>query len=203
MENIMKKIILASSNSGKVKEIKELCKEFEVVAFSEIMPKFEIVEDGKSFQENALIKAKAIYKKLCKEEKQNSIVLADDSGITVPALGNIPDIYSARYAGEGASDKDNLYKLIDELKANNLKTTPAYYTACMAIVLNSGENTVHGWMHGNVIDEARGENGFGYDPMFIPLGYKKTLGELDDKIKAEFSHRVKALNLIKLLLKTY
>ena len=199
----MKKIILASSNQGKVREIKEFCQNFEVVAFSEIMPKFEIVEDGKSFKENALIKARAIYEKLNDSEKQNSIVLSDDSGITVPALGNIPGIYSARYAGEDASDKDNLYKLINELKANNLKTTPAYYTACMAIVSNSGENTVHGWMHGSVIDEARGDNGFGYDPMFIPVGYEKTLGELDDEIKAEFSHRVKALRLIKFLLKTY
>ena len=199
----MKKIILASSNQGKVREIKEFCKDFEVFAFSEIMPKFEIVEDGNSFKENALIKAKAIYEKLSEEERKNSIVLADDSGITVPALGNVPDIYSARYAGEGASDKDNLYKLINELKANNLKTTPAYYTACMAIVSNNGENTVHGWMHGSVIDEARGDNGFGYDPMFLPKGYKKTLGELDNEIKAEFSHRVKALGLVKLLLKTY
>ena len=198
----MKKIILASSNQGKVREIKEFCQDFEVVAFSEIMPKFEIVEDGNTFKENALIKAKAIYEKLSEEERKNSIVLADDSGITVPALGNIPGIYSARYAGEGASDKDNLYKLIDELKSNNLKTTPAYYTACMAIVSHSGENTVHGWMHGDVIDEARGENGFGYDPMFIPAGYEKTLGELDDNIKAQFSHRVKALQLVKLLLTT-
>ncbi len=199
----MKKIILASSNKGKVREIKEFCQNFEVVAFSEIIPKFEIIEDGKSFKENAIIKAKAIYEKLDEKEKLNSIVLADDSGITVPALGNIPGIYSARFAGEEASDKDNLYKLIDELKANKLKTTPAYYTACMAIVSNSGENTVHGWMHGNVIDEARGENGFGYDPMFLPKGYEKTLGELDNEIKAEFSHRVKALGLVKLLLKTY
>ena len=196
----MKKIILASSNQGKVREIKEFCKDFEVLAFSEIMPKFEIVEDGNSFKKNALIKAKAIYEKLSEEERKNSIVLADDSGITVPALGNVPDIYSARYAGEGASDKDNLYKLINELKANNLKITPAYYTACMAIVSNNGENTVHGWMHGSVIDEARGDNGFGYDPMFLPKGYEKTLGELDNEIKAEFSHRVKALKLVKLLL---
>ncbi len=198
----MKKIILASSNQGKVREIKEFCQDFEVVAFSEIMPKFEIIEDGNTFKENAIIKAKAIYEKLNPEDKQNSIVLADDSGITVPTLGNIPGIYSARYAGENASDKDNLYKLIDELKSNNLKSTPAHYTTCMAIVSNSGIQTVHGWMYGDVIDEARGENGFGYDPMFIPLGFNQTLGELDDEVKAKFSHRVKALQLIKLLLTT-
>ncbi len=199
----MKKIILASSNKGKVREIKEFCQDFEVVAFSEVMPKFEIIEDGNTFKENAIIKAKAIYEKLNPEDKQNSIVLADDSGISVPALGNIPGIYSARFAGEDASDKDNLYKLINELKVNNLKITSAYYTACMAIVSKNGESTVHGWMYGNVIDETRGNNGFGYDPMFIPLNYEKTLGELDEKIKAQFSHRVRALHLVKLLLKVY
>ena len=198
----MRKIILASSNLGKVREIKEFCKDFEVIAFSEIMPKFEIVEDGKTFKENALIKAKAIYEKLNKQERKNSIVLADDSGITVPSLGNIPGIYSARFAGKNASDKDNLYKLINELKSNNLKTAPAYYTACMAIVSNGRVDSVHGWMYGDVIDEARGENGFGYDPMFIPKGYDKTLGELDDKVKSKISHRVKALELVKILLNT-
>jgi XTP/dITP diphosphohydrolase len=194
----MKTIILASSNKGKIKEIKEFFKDFEVLAFSEVMPKFEIVEDGKSFKENAIIKAKAIYEKL---ENKNSIVLADDSGISVPALGYEPGIYSARYAGEKASDKDNLFKLIDELKKSDIKTTPAFYTASMAIATNKGIFTTHGWMHGKVIDEARGKNGFGYDPMFIPAGYDKTLGELDKETKQEFSHRTKALKLVKLLLK--
>jgi len=195
----MQKIILASANSGKIKEIKEFFKDCEVLAYSEVMPKFEIVEDGKTFKENAIIKAKAIYEKL---DNKDAIVLADDSGISVPLLGGEPGVYSARYAGENASDKDNLFKLIDELKKRDIKKTPAFYTACMAIATDKGVFTTHGWMYGNVIDEARGENGFGYDPMFIPVGFDKTLGELESNIKKEFSHRTKALKLAKIVIDT-
>ncbi|MBT8348448.1 MAG: non-canonical purine NTP pyrophosphatase, partial [Sulfurovum sp.] len=108
-----------------------------------------------------------------------------------------PGIYSARYAGEGVTDKDNLYKLIETLKEKGVKSTPAYYTAAIAIVSKYGEYVVHGWMHGDVIDEPRGDKGFGYDPMFIPVGYHKTLGELEDDVKSEISHRGKALLLAK------
>ncbi len=195
----MQTIILASSNKGKIKEIKEFFKDYEVKAFSEIMPKFEIVEDGKTFKENAIIKAKAIYDKL---EDKNSIVLADDSGISVPALDFAPGIYSARYAGVDATDKDNLYKLINDLKVKNINSTPAFYTASMALASDKGIFTTHGWMYGNVISGTRGENGFGYDPMFIPEGFTKTLGELDKETKQQFSHRTKALELVKVLLQT-
>jgi len=193
----MKTIILASSNQGKIKEIKEFFKDFNVLAYSEIIPKIEIVEDGDTFQENAIIKAKAIYEKL---DDKSYIVLADDSGISVPILNYAPGIYSARYAKVGASDKENLYKLIEDLKEKNISSTPAFYTACMAIATKKGIFTAHGWMYGKVIDEARGENGFGYDPMFIPEGFEKTLGELDKDIKKEFSHRSKALKLAKILI---
>jgi XTP/dITP diphosphohydrolase len=195
------KIVLASANKGKIKEIREYCKESEVIPYSDLLEPFEIIEDGTTYQENALIKAKTIFDKL-KDLHTDFIVLADDSGITVPALGNIPGIYSARYAGVGASDKENLYKLIDALKEKDIKKTAAYYTAAMAIVTKKGAYTVHGWMHGDVIDEAKGEGGFGYDPMFIPLGYDKTLGELDKDIKQKFSHRTKALKLAKLIIES-
>ncbi len=196
------KIILASGNKGKIKEIQTYCKEHEVYPYSQIIEAFEIIEDGKSYQENARIKAKAIYDKVKEKLDERFIVLSDDSGITVPALGNIPGIFSARFAGEGASDKDNLYKLIQELKNNNIKHTSAYYTAAMAIVTAEGDFTVHGWMHGEVIDEAKGDKGFGYDPMFIPLGYTQTLGELDHAIKEKLSHRSKALYLAKIIIET-
>ena len=196
------KIILASGNKGKIKEIQTYCKEHEVYPYSQIIEEFEIIEDGKSYQENALIKAKAIYDKVKEKLDERFIVLSDDSGITVPTLGNIPGIYSARFAGEEASDKENLYKLIQELKNGNIKHTSAYYTAAMAIVTKEGDFTVHGWMHGEVIDEARGDKGFGYDPMFIPLGYAQTLGELDYAIKEKLSHRSKALHLAKIVIET-
>ena len=126
------------------------------------------------------------------------VVLADDSGISVDALNGEPGIYSARYAGEGASDKENLYKLIEELQKRGLKSSPAHYTAAMALVSRHGEQTVHGWMYGEVITTPRGENGFGYDPIFIPEGYDKTLGELQSDVKKELSHRSKALRLAKI-----
>ncbi len=195
------KIVLASSNRGKIREIQEYCKH-EVLAYSDVIAPFEIIEDGKTFQENALIKAEAIYEKI-KDEMDDFVVLSDDSGISVPILGNAPGIYSARYAGEGASDKENLQKLIDEIKKLNISRTPAFYTAAMAIVTAKGERFgVHGWMHGEVIDHARGENGFGYDPIFIPEGFDQTLGELDSDVKKRLSHRSKAIRLVGKILST-
>ncbi len=186
------KIVLATGNKGKLREFKQMCQD-EVVAFSDLLGEFDIVEDGDTFAANALIKARTIYEKLGEEY----LVISDDSGISLPVLNGAPGIYSARYAGEGVTDKDNLYKLIEAVKAKGLKSTPAYYTAAIAIVSKYGEYVVHGWMHGDVIDEARGDKGFGYDPMFIPKGFDKTLGELDDDVKSVISHRGKALELAK------
>ena len=193
------RVILASSNKGKIKEIQDLLQS-DVIAYKDILGDMDIEESGKSFQENAVIKAKTIYDALGSKEL---IVLSDDSGISVPALNGEPGIYSARYAGDNANDKDNLEKLINNLKAKGIKRTPAYYTAAIAIASPFGIETVHGWMWGEVIDEARGNKGFGYDPMFIPSGYDKTLGELDEEIKRNISHRAKALKLAKILLKRY
>lgn len=191
------RIILATSNQGKVKEFQSWISEYEVVAYSDVMPAFEIDETGLTFKENALIKARAVYEKL---ERKDDIVLSDDSGISVPSLGGIPGIYSARYAGINANAKENLTKLIATLKENGLAKTPAFYTAAIALVCAKGEFCVHGWMHGEAIAEARGNNGFGYDPMFIPCGYEQTLGELDESVKKAFSHRARALELAHIIL---
>ena len=190
-------IVLATSNKGKVREIKAMCEDFDVVAYSELIEPFEIVEDAPTFKGNALIKAKAVYDALGDED---AIVLSDDSGISVDALDGAPGIYSARYGGEDASDKDNLHKLMDEVKAKGLESSPAHYTAAIAVVTKEGEQVVHGWMYGDVITTPRGENGFGYDPCFVPEGFDKTLGELDDEVKKGLSHRSKALYLARLVL---
>jgi len=194
----VKKLVLATSNKGKVREIKELCKAYEVVPYSELIEEFEIVEDGDTFKENALIKARAVYEALGDED---AVVLADDSGISVDVLGGAPGIYSARYAGEDADDKENLYKLIDAIKEKGVERSPAHYTAAIAIVTKNKERVVHGWMYGTALTQARGDGGFGYDPMFIPEGFDKTLGELDEEIKKELSHRSKALTLASKILK--
>lgn len=186
------KIVLATSNQGKVKEFQSWIEEYEVVAYSDIMEPFEIEETGSTFKENALIKARAVYEKL---SDKNAMVLSDDSGISVSLLGGAPGIYSARYAGVGATSEANLNKLIATLKEKGVTKTPAFYTAAIALVCVKGEFCVHGWMHGEALAEARGKNGFGYDPMFIPCGYTQTLGELDESVKKAFSHRAKALEL--------
>lgn len=196
------RLVLATGNKGKLREFRQMC-EGDVTPFSDLLGELEIVEDGNTFAANALIKARTIYEKLQeKEPGSDYLVIADDSGISLPVLDGAPGIYSARFAkeditGREITDKDNLYKLIEAIKTKGLNRTPAYYTAAIAIVSKYGEYVVHGWMHGEVIDEARGEKGFGYDPMFIPDGFDKTLGELDDTIKKEISHRGKALALAK------
>ncbi len=194
------KLVLATSNKGKIAEIKEMYSDFEVVAYSKLIDEFEIVEDGKDFKENALIKARAVYKALGDEK---AIVIADDSGISVDVLDGAPGIYSARYGGKNATDKDNLYKLMNDVKTKGVKSSPAHYTAAIAIVNKQGEQCVHGWMYGNVTTEPRGDGGFGYDPMFIPLGFDKTLGELSSDVKSKLSHRSKALSLAKIILQSY
>ena len=190
------KIVLASANKGKIAEFEKLMPNDEVIAFSEILGQIEIDEDQNSFKGNAIKKARTIYDLLIEKGFDNDvIVISDDSGITVPALNNEPGIYSARYAGLNASDKENNAKLIENLNKQNLEETPAFYSACIAIIYKNETYTVHGWMHGVVINKEIGEGGFGYDPMFIPEGFEQTLGELGYEVKKEFSHRTKALNL--------
>ncbi len=183
-------LVLASGNKGKLREF-EAMSEVPILPFGDVMEPFEIVEDGETFAANARIKARAIYEQL----GDAYIVIADDSGISVPMLGGAPGIYSARYAGGDATDTDNVRKLIDALHAKSLTSAPAYYTAAIAIVSRWGEYVVHGWMYGEVVAEAQGDKGFGYDPMFVPEGYHRTLGELDEAVKKKLSHRSKALAL--------
>jgi XTP/dITP diphosphohydrolase len=191
------KIVLATSNKGKVKEILELFDNETVFPYTDILEPFEIIEDGDTFAQNALIKARAVYVAL---KDDDAIVIADDSGISVDVLGGAPGIYSARYGGENASEQDNLYVLMKAIKEHRVESSKAHYTAAIAIVSREGEHCVHGWMHGVAITSPRGSNGFGYDPMFIPNGFTQTLGELDHKIKKELSHRSKALRLAKILI---
>lgn len=191
------KVVLATSNKGKVREIIDLLHDREVFPYTDLIEGFEIVEDGETFKENALIKARAVYKAL---GDKDAVVIADDSGISVDVLDGAPGIYSARYGGENATDKDNLYKLVDELKSRNVDSSPAHYTAAIAIVSREGESCVHGWMNGRVSVNLKGENGFGYDPMFTPNGFEQTLGELDSEVKRGLSHRSKALHLAKIFI---
>jgi XTP/dITP diphosphohydrolase len=192
------KLYLATSNKGKVKEIKELFSHFEVIVYSDVIDAFEVVEDADTFKDNAVLKSEAVFKALNDNE---AIVIADDSGISIKAFDWAPGIYSARFAGVDASSDENLEKVLIDLKAKDIKSSPAFYTAAIAITSKYGSEVVHGWMHGDVIDERRGDGGFGYDPIFIPRDYDKTLGELSNEIKAGISHRGQALKLLEKLIK--
>ncbi len=193
------KIVLASSNNDKIKEIKAHVSSWDILGFDEVTKPFEIEENGDTFKQNALIKSKTLYDFL---KDENYIVMSDDSGLCVPLLGGSPGVHSARYAGINAGYKANTAKLVQTLKEKGVKKTPAYYTTCIALSTKWGDFTVHGYMHGYVIDEQRGDKGFGYDPTFIPKGENRTLGQMEKEEKLAISHRSKALDLAIKILKT-
>ena len=193
------KIILASNNQGKIKEFSSYLDSFDIIPYKDIIGDIDIIENGDSFKQNAIIKAKTIKDHLIKKGL-NYLVLSDDSGISIEALNGEPGIKSARYSG--GSDKDNNKLVIKKLKKLNITKSNAFYTAALCLIDNKNRLwTTHGFMWGEVIDKEIGDRGFGYDPLFIPKGFDKTLGELDENIKAKISHRAKALNLIKLILR--
>lgn len=195
------KVVLATSNRGKVREIEEFLRDFEVIPYTDLIEPFEIEESGSTFKENAIIKAKAVFDALQKENI-SEIVIADDSGISVEILNWQPDIYSARYAGKDATSEENLEKMIGELKKLNVSSSKAFYTASIAIIDRDGDiSSTHGWMHGKVIPQKVGDGGFGYDPIFIPEGESDTLGVLPSSVKERYSHRIKALKLAKIILR--
>ncbi|WP_299549632.1 RdgB/HAM1 family non-canonical purine NTP pyrophosphatase [uncultured Helicobacter sp.] len=191
------RLILATSNTDKIREIKEiynpLCKELkaEILAWGTLITPFEIIEDGESFKENALLKSKAVFNALKNVLNPNDVVLSDDSGICVDALGGKPGIYSARYSGGNAVDNLNL--LCAEVAKLPNQTSKAHYCACIGISSIQGDFSAHGFMYGSVISTPKGENGFGYDPMFIPQGFHQTLAELSSEEKNAISHRTQAL----------
>ena len=195
-------LIVASGNQGKLHEISEIFSHHRVMSFREFLAPFEIIEDGNSFQENAFIKARAIAEKLPPHIMRTHVILSDDSGLCVPILGGAPGIYSARYAGENASDEENNKRLIRALKERGIERTSAYYVAAIAMIFRGMEWSTHGWLHGEVITTPRGKEGFGYDPLFIPKGYDMSLAEMEKAQKNKISHRFWGLKRAEFLLGT-
>lgn len=197
----MKKIVLATANTHKVIEfqriLNELLPDLELVAASQFPGVPEVEETGSTFAENALIKARAI------NDFTNLPALADDSGLVVDALNGAPGIFSARYAGLPADDLANVMKLLNEIKELDQSLLSAKFECAIALVDKSQdlELVVGGQMPGQVIKEIRGENGFGYDPIFVPQGLTKTSSELSDSEKDQISHRGIALRKISAILK--
>ena len=183
------RIVLASGNKHKIKEIADMLPEFEVVGYKDLGFNEEIVEDGTTFYENALIKAKTVSDAL------NLPALADDSGICVDALGGMPGIYSARYAGDGV-DAHNNQLLLENMKGQNNRK--AKFVCCMVFYKPDGQIiTATGETHGEIMDHEEGENGFGYDPLFFSHDLNKCLGVASAKEKNTISHRFRAISALK------
>ena len=188
------KLIIASNNAHKIYEIKKILsgKFDEILSLRDAGISHETVEDGKTFIENALKKAREIC------DISGECALADDSGICAHALGDEPGIYSARYASKtdgNANDEDNNALLLKNLSDKTDKS--AHYTSAIALVYPSGrEVTAEGYMYGKIIDTPRGERGFGYDPIFVMDGEERTVAEMTDEEKNAVSHRANALKLL-------
>lgn len=195
----MKKLILASNNAKKVKEIKEILKglPIEVRSLKDEGIDIDVVEDGKTFEENAKKKAKEIYEFLLSKGKKDFIVLADDSGLEVDYLNGEPGIYSARYSGEHGNDDKNNEKLLENLKGVPKEKRGAQFVCQLSLFTDKGEyHTVRGEVRGFIIENLQGKGGFGYDPLFFYEPFNKTFGELEAEEKNKISHR--GIALIKL-----
>lgn len=191
--------IIATGNMYKLEEIQKMLADmdFDIKSLKDVdLDGIEIIEDGRTFEHNALIKARTISKMTGK------IAIGDDSGIEVDALGKRPGIYSARYAGENATDEENRIKMFEELKDVPMEKRTARFVCVIATVFPDGkEMLARGKVEGKIAFEERGHNGFGYDCMFIPDGYEETFGQLAPEVKNSFSHRSRALAEMKVRLK--
>lgn len=183
----MRHLLLATHNRHKTREFAEILGgDFVVSDLTDLRGAVEIEETGKSFEENAILKA------MTAARVSSSWVVADDSGLEVDALRGAPGIFSARYAGLGANDAQNLRKLLEEL--GSISERKARFRCALALVENGNRLVVfHGILEGAIAESARGKDGFGYDPIFIPTGYEKTLAELERTEKNKISHRAEAV----------
>lgn len=192
------RIIFATGNEGKMREIRMILSDLglEILSMKEAGVFAEVEENGETFEENAVIKAKAIAS-LC-----DDIVLADDSGLEIDALNKEPGVYSARYMGEDTSYHIKNANLIERLTGVPEEERSARFVCAIAAVLPDGRTfTTYGTIEGRIGHEERGENGFGYDPIFMLPEYGKSTAELSPELKNELSHRGKALRLMKEKLK--
>lgn len=184
-------MIAATKNKGKIREIEKIFSELgiDVISAEEAGIDVDVEETGSSFIENSLIKARSIAM-FC-----DSIVLADDSGLCVDALGGMPGIYSARYAGENATDAEKIAKLLSEL--DGVENRDAMFVTAVAVVFPNGrEITAMGDVKGYILDAPDGSNGFGYDPVFYSTELQKSFASATDDEKNSVSHRSRALKAL-------
>ena len=190
----VKRLLFASRNAHKTREIQQILgPEFEVRDLSAYPEISETVESGKSFEENARLKAIAVSKKL------SGLIIGDDSGLEVAALDGAPGIYSARYAGAKATDKENIDRLLEEVTRIGAKRDQRRARfRCVLALAHNGQmlGTFQGIVEGSIVDQPRGLHGFGYDPIFVPNGFEQTFAELLAEVKNRISHRAKAIRAL-------
>ena len=201
-------LILATRNAHKTCEIQRILGPAFTVSDLSAQPKIpEIRENGKSFEENAILKAVTVSQMVApprrgvrtSQRDVPAFVIADDSGLEVDALGGAPGIFSARYAGENATDEENIEKLLGELvRIRPEETKKSARFRCVIALARQGEllGTFEGIVEGAVVERPRGSNGFGYDPIFIPRGFEGTFAELPSDVKNTISHRAKAIRAL-------
>ena len=197
----MTTLVIASTNVHKIREFRQMLKgflKFEILSLLDFPYYQAPPEDGETFEDNATIKATHAAKAL------KALVFADDSGLVVPILNDAPGVYSARYAGEGATDSENRKKLLKAMAGKDEVDRAAYFECCLVLANEDGVlYQTTGRCEGRIIDEERGGNGFGYDPLFIKNDYDKTFAELDDATKNRISHRRKAIEKMMIFLETH
>ena len=187
------KVIIASNNKGKIKEYKEILEPmgYEVLSQSEANINLEVEENGTTYEENAKLKAEAIY------ELTKTAVLADDSGISIDYFNGAPGVYSARFKPELNQKEKNLY-VVNEMKDAQGEERNAQFVCCIYFIKENGERiVVQGICKGTIAIEPRGNNGFGYDPIFTAESNDKTMGEMSEEEKNKISHRAIAIKMLK------
>ena len=178
-------LIFSTHNANKVKEVSKILPSYlSMKSLTDIDFYDEIEETGETFEENAQLKARTIYQKTGKN------IFADDSGLVIEALNGAPGVYSHRYAGTG-KDEDNIAKALKELEGKTNRK--AYFISIFCLILNGEEYFFEGRIDGTISTEVLGENGFGYDPIFIPTGYSKSFAQMTADEKNTISHRAKAV----------
>lgn len=182
----MKELIFATHNPNKAEEIQEMLPEFAVQSLADIDFANEIPETGDTLEENALIKARTIF------GKTNKACFADDTGLEVEALDGAPGVYSARYAGDEADPEKNMTKLLKELEGKSFRNA-AFRTVIAYIDAAGKQQLFEGSVSGEILEERTGEGGFGYDPIFKPMGYDQSFAEMTPIQKNEISHRGRAV----------
>ena len=200
----MRRLIIASNNNKKIKELKSIVEQlgWDVKSLADENIDIEVEEDGLTFEENAEKKAREIYEFLLNRGENNFAVLADDSGLEVDYLNGAPGVYSARYAGEHGNDSKNNEKLLHELRNAKGEERKGRFVCAIALVNTDGKtNVVRGVAEGIILEELSGEGGFGYDPLFYYEPAKKTFAELNANEKNKISHRANAIKKIQEYLK--